>query len=106
MVLEGVVFTAGQLALLELLEELDLLPGLRRGLVLVVRDENWHLGFGARCLRDLDLSTTAASVLASQAESAVGAWGDAVPSHIALTVARLHGRRLEAAGLARAGVAA
>lgn len=106
LVLEGVVFTAGQLALLELLDELDSLPGLRRGLELVVRDENWHVGFGARCLQDFGLSATAASVLASEAEPAVGAWGDAVPVHIAPRVARLHRRRLGAAGLAGARVAA
>ncbi len=106
MVLEGVVFTAGQLALLELLEGIDSLPGLCRGLELVVRDENWHMGFGARCLQDLGLSATAASVLASEAECALGAWGDAVPAHLTLRVARLHGRRLGAAGLARGRVAA
>jgi ribonucleoside-diphosphate reductase beta chain len=52
MVLEGVVFTAGQLALLDLLD--DRLPGLREGTELVLRDERWHVGFGARCLADLD----------------------------------------------------
>ena len=44
MVLEGVVFTAGQLALLELVD--DRLPGLREGTELVLRDERWHVGFG------------------------------------------------------------
>ena len=52
MVLEGVVFTAGQLALLDLLD--DRLPGLLAGTELVLRDERWHVGFGARCLADLD----------------------------------------------------
>jgi ribonucleoside-diphosphate reductase beta chain len=52
MVLEGVVFTAGQLALLDLVDER--LPGLRAGTELVLRDERWHVGFGARCLADLD----------------------------------------------------
>ena len=49
LVLEGVVFTAGQLAMLELLEDRSL-PGLRRGLELVLRDERWHVGFGTSVL--------------------------------------------------------
>ena len=53
MVLEGVVFTAGQLALLDLVD--DRLPGLREGTELVLRDERWHVGFGARCLADAGL---------------------------------------------------
>jgi ribonucleoside-diphosphate reductase beta chain len=57
MVLEGVVFTAGQLALLDLLD--DRLPGLREGTELVLRDERWHVGFGARCLADLDYDEAA-----------------------------------------------
>ncbi len=57
MVLEGVVFTAGQLALLDLVD--DRLPGLREGTELVLRDERWHVGFGARCLADLDYDEAA-----------------------------------------------
>ena len=50
MVLEGVVFTAGQYALLEILDK-DRLPGLYEGMELVLRDEKWHIGFGTRCLQ-------------------------------------------------------
>jgi hypothetical protein len=50
LVLEGIVFTAGQLAFLALLEEDDALPGVRRGLELVLRVERWHMGFDARLL--------------------------------------------------------
>ena len=55
MVLEGVVFTAGQYALLEILDK-DALPGLYEGMELVLRDEKWHIGFGTRCLNDAQLS--------------------------------------------------
>src|SRR5699024_3550756 len=53
LVLEGVVLLAGQFAFFELLDRLECLPGLRRGVELVHRDERWHIGFGARCLQDL-----------------------------------------------------
>jgi ribonucleoside-diphosphate reductase beta chain len=69
MVLEGVVFTAGQLALLDLVDER--LPGLRRGTELVLRDERWHVGFGARCLADLDYDE--ASIL-DEGERAAALW--------------------------------
>jgi ribonucleoside-diphosphate reductase beta chain len=70
MVLEGVVFTAGQLALLDLLED-DRLPGLKRGTELVLRDERWHVGFGARCLADLSYDEAA---ILSQGEQAAALW--------------------------------
>lgn len=49
MVLEGMVFGAGQHALLEDLED-DALPGIREGVQRVERDERWHIGFGLPCL--------------------------------------------------------
>ena len=52
MVLEGVVFTAGQLAALDALDAHPELPGLREGMERVLRDERWHVGFGGRCLQD------------------------------------------------------
>ena len=69
MVLEGVVFTAGQLALLDLVD--DRLPGLKQGTELVLRDERWHVGFGARCLADLDFDE--ASIL-DEGERAAALW--------------------------------
>ena len=66
MVLEGVVFTAGQYALLERLD--DRFPGLRAGTELVLRDERWHVGFGTRCLIDSGLDE--AAVLAEGARAA------------------------------------
>ena len=49
MLLEGVVFDAGQAALLEELAD-GVLPGVREGVERVERDERWHVGFGLRCL--------------------------------------------------------
>jgi ribonucleoside-diphosphate reductase beta chain len=73
MVLEGVVFTAGQLALLDLLDEDhdDRLPALREGVELVLRDERWHVGFGARCLADLDYDEAA---ILAEGERAAALW--------------------------------
>jgi ribonucleoside-diphosphate reductase beta chain len=73
MVLEGVVFTAGQLALLDRLD--DWLPGLRQGAELVLRDERWHVGFGARCLADLDYDEAA---ILEEGERAAALWA---PEH-------------------------
>jgi ribonucleoside-diphosphate reductase beta chain len=49
MLLEGVVFEAGQHALLDDLED-GVLPGVREGIERVEKDERWHIGFGLRCL--------------------------------------------------------
>src|SRR5918997_1079517 len=49
MLLEGVVFDAGQQALLDELAD-GALPGVREGLEHVIADERWHVGFGLRSL--------------------------------------------------------
>ena len=72
MVLEGVVFTAGQLALLELVD--DRLPGLRAGTELVLRDERWHVGFGTRCLLDAGLDADAEAAILEEGERAAAVW--------------------------------
>lgn len=69
MVLEGVVFTAGQLVLLDILDER--LPGLRTGVELVLRDERWHVGFGARVLAELDYDEAA---ILAEGERAAALW--------------------------------
>lgn len=99
LVLEGVVFTAGQLALLELLEADDKLPGFRSGVELVLRDERWHVGFGTRALDLLDTSPYVLEDLRCAAEPMVAAWGDAVPAALQQRVVALHRRRLSAARL-------
>jgi ribonucleoside-diphosphate reductase beta chain len=48
MLLEGVVFDAGQYALLDDLAD-GTLPGVREGIERVQADERWHVGFGLRC---------------------------------------------------------
>jgi ribonucleoside-diphosphate reductase beta chain len=95
MVLEGVVFTAGQLALLDLVD--DRLPGLQRGAELVLRDERWHVGFGARCLADLDYDEAA---ILAEGEAAAALWA---PEHAERVVnglrSRLRAVRRQAAAL-------
>lgn len=99
MVLEGVVLIAGQFAFFEVLDELDCLPGLRRGVELVHRDERWHIGFGARCLQDLALTPEHVERIVVEGEEAVGAWGELVPARHCRKMMQLHRRRLRATGL-------
>src|SRR4051794_194299 len=84
MVLEGVVFTAGQLALLDAVDAR--LPGLREGAERVLRDERWHVGFGARCLADLDFDEAA---ILAEGERAAAVWA---PEHAERVVAGLRSR--------------
>lgn len=98
MLLEGVVFTAAQHAMLELLQG-DRLPGLRTGVEAVLRDERWHVGFGARVLNDIGANDATILELLNEADAAVEAWGDSVPSHHRDRALELHRRRLTAAGL-------
>lgn len=97
LVLEGIVFTAGQLAALELLDAHPELPGLRRGMELVLLDERWHIGFGTRLLTALDGDS--AEIALAEAARAVEAWGAAVPAGVRERVLKLHGRRLAVAKL-------
>lgn len=99
MVLEGIVLIAGQFAFFEVLDELDCLPGLREGIGLVHRDERWHIGFGARCLQDLDVSHEHVEQIVSEGESAVNAWGWLVSPHHSRKMMQMHRRRLRATGL-------
>jgi ribonucleoside-diphosphate reductase beta chain len=104
LLLEGVFFTAGQLALLELLDEdAPAPPGLRRGVELVLRDERWHIGFGASVLAHMGAREEAVGHLPDEGAAVLAAWGDAVPDQIGRHVLELHRRRLSAAGLGAAG---
>lgn len=99
LLLEGVVFSAGQTALLALLDEHPGLGGTREGLERVVADERWHIGFGARVLADAGISPAVSERLAGEGETVAAAWGDAVPSGVRAHAVALHRRRLRAAGL-------
>jgi ribonucleoside-diphosphate reductase beta chain len=93
MLLEGVVFEAGQHALLEDLED-GVLPGVREGVGRVERDERWHIGFGLRCLIETNPSEDLLDDLMARAEDAADAWGDALPAEMRDRAIRLCRRRL------------
>jgi ribonucleoside-diphosphate reductase beta chain len=76
MVLEGVVFTAGQRALLDALADRPELPGLRYGVERVLRDERWHIGFGSRCLQDAGLAQRDVDAVLGEGEAAAAAWAE------------------------------
>ena len=105
MLLEGIVFGAGQQALLDDLAD-GALPGVREGLQRVERDERWHVGFGLRCLIEAQPSRALLDDLLVQSAEAAAAWGDAVPAATRERIARMCARRLSAAGLIGAHAAA
>ncbi len=106
MMLEGAVFSAGQRALLDDLDD-GALPGTREGVTHVELDERWHVGFGVRCLiegqgeGELLLDDTLA-----RATEAAAAWGDAVPAAAREDAVAQCRRRLAVAGLLEAPPAA
>src|SRR5918911_689526 len=104
MLLEGVVFDAGQHTLLEDLAD-GALPGVYEGVRRVERDERWHIGFGLRCLIESRPSRDLVEDLLAQAEEAAAAWGDAVPPAVCERAARKCARRLSVAGLINARAA-
>jgi ribonucleoside-diphosphate reductase beta chain len=105
MLLEGVVFDAGQRALLDELED-DVLPGVREGIERVARDERWHVGFGLRCLIETKPSEEAVDDLLQHAEEVAEVWGDVVPAAIRERTARKVLHRLHVAGIIRAAAPA
>jgi ribonucleoside-diphosphate reductase beta chain len=98
MLLEGVVFDAGQQALLDDLAD-GVLPGVREGIERVERDERWHVGFGLRCLKETRPSANVLADLLERAEEAAAVWGDAVPAATRERSARKVAHRLHVAGL-------
>jgi len=98
MLLEGVVFDAGQHALLDDLAD-GTLPGVREGIERTERDERWHVGFGLRCLIETNPSTELLDDLLRRAAEAAAVWGDAVPSTIREHSARKVAHRLHVAQL-------
>ena len=100
MVLEGVVLLAGQNAMLDTLCRLSVgLPGVRRGVELVLRDERWHMGFGTRLVQGAKLSHGEVEALLALGQAAAGAWGDLVSPAAAERAVRIHRRRLRAVGM-------
>lgn len=100
MLLEGVVFAAGQRALLDDLAD-GLLPGVREGVEHVELDERWHVGFGVRCLTKSRPEGLVDDLLV-RAGRAAEAWGDAVPVETRRYAAELARRRLSLIGLTEA----
>ena len=98
MVLEGIVFDAGQRALLDDLAD-GALPGVCEGVRRVERDERWHIGFGLRCLKEAQPSPDLLEDLLARAEDAAAAWGEAVPAAARERAAHICARRLSVAGL-------
>ncbi|MGH2950344.1 MAG: ribonucleotide-diphosphate reductase subunit beta [Solirubrobacteraceae bacterium] len=105
MLLEGVVFDAGQHALLDDLAD-GALPGVREGVERVERDERWHVGFGLRCLIETQPSADVLDDLLQLAEEAAAAWGDAVPAATREQSAHKVAHRLHVAGLKETRAAA
>jgi ribonucleoside-diphosphate reductase beta chain len=105
MLLEGVVFDAGQQALLDDLAD-GALPGVREGVARVERDERWHVGFGLRCLVETAPSQEVLGELLVDAEKAAAAWGDAIPAATRERSARKCAHRLHVAGLIETRTAA
>ena len=98
MLLEGVVFDAGQQALLDELAD-GALPGVRKGLEHVIADERWHVGFGLRCLIETQPSEDVLANLLDRAGEAAAAWGDAVPAATREASARKVAHRLHVSKL-------
>jgi ribonucleoside-diphosphate reductase beta chain len=107
LVLEGIVFSAGQEVLLEALDEAGTLPVLREGVQRVQGDERWHVGLGVTCLAHAGLPPDAIERLLVEAEAAARCWGeDIVSPERAARALELHRRRLVVAGLVPSAVAA
>lgn len=90
LVLEGVVFAAGQEALMRALEP-TALTGTREGVRRVQADERWHVGLGVRCLQDAGVPPPALDALLVDGARAARAWGGEVDDR---AVVRTHRRRL------------
>jgi ribonucleoside-diphosphate reductase beta chain len=105
LLLEGVVFFAGQHALLEDLAD-GALPGVRYGLERVQLDERWHVGFGLRCLIECQPSRELLDELLARGEDATEAWGDVLPASTREHIADICHHRLAAVGLVEPHAAA
>jgi ribonucleoside-diphosphate reductase beta chain len=105
MLLEGVVFDAGQHTLLDDLAD-GALPGVYEGVTRVELDERWHIGFGLRCLIETQPSRELLEDMLARAEEAAEVWGDAVPAAMRRECAQKVAHRLHVSGLIEAPAAA
>jgi ribonucleoside-diphosphate reductase beta chain len=105
MLLEGVVFDAGQRTLMEDLAD-GVLPGVQEGVRRVQLDERWHIGFGLRCLIETQPSRELLEELLSRAEDAAEVWGDVVSPAMRRACAQRVMHRLHVSGLIVAPAAA
>jgi ribonucleoside-diphosphate reductase beta chain len=100
MILEGVVLTAGQHALLQTISGLSPgLPGTHKGMELVLRDERWHIGFGSRVIQSADIVDDEMEDLLTRGVEAASAWGDLISRDDIAQVEHLHQRRLKSVGI-------
>jgi ribonucleoside-diphosphate reductase beta chain len=100
MILEGVVLTAGQHALLQALKGCSVkMPGVVKGMELVLRDERWHIGFGSRVIQSADVVDDQMEELLTQGMKAASAWGDLIAQDDIAHVEHLHQRRLKSVGI-------
>lgn len=91
LVLEGIVFTIGQTALLELLDAHGGMPGTRDGVARVQGDERWHVGLGVLSLQELGRPPE----VGDAAARAAAAWGeDVAEPGLVERVLAAHARRL------------
>jgi ribonucleoside-diphosphate reductase beta chain len=98
MLLEGVVFDAGQYTLLDDLAD-GALPGVREGIERIQADERWHVGFGLRCFIEAQPSQDLIDELVVRGEEASRVWGDVVPDAIRERSASMVAHRMHVSGL-------
>lgn len=89
LVLEGIVFAAGQERLVAVLDAAGTLPHVRDGVTRVQADERWHVGLGVRCLHDLGVTDPELGELPA---IAAAVWSDDADG--AAELLRRHRRRL------------
>jgi ribonucleoside-diphosphate reductase beta chain len=98
MLLEGVVFDAGQWALIDDLAD-GALPGVREGIGRVQADERWHVGFGLRCFIEAQPAQDLIDEMVVRAQESAAVWGDAVPAATRERSASMCAHRLHVSGL-------
>jgi ribonucleoside-diphosphate reductase beta chain len=97
LVLEGIVFHAGQEALGALLEDAGTLRGTAEGVRRVQGDERWHVGLGVRCLQD-NAAAGADLDIADLERRGAACWGPVVARMVDVdAVLARHRRRLRLA---------